>query len=146
MKNIVLFDLDGTLADCSHRLPHILGDSKDWQPFFESCDKDTPIAHIIQLARMYFGAGYEIWIVSARSAIVSEKTIQWINKYLPFPNTLLLRKPKDRRDDDVLKEEWLTSGTIPKERIHCVYEDRRRVVDMWRRNGIPCLQVAQGDF
>jgi hypothetical protein len=28
----------------------------------------------------------------------------------------------------------------------CVYEDRQSVVEMWRNAGLPCFQVAPGDF
>ena len=28
----------------------------------------------------------------------------------------------------------------------CVYDDRDKVVAMWRRNGVACFQVAEGDF
>jgi len=27
-----------------------------------------------------------------------------------------------------------------------VFDDRDKVVNMWRENGIPCLQVAPGNF
>jgi hypothetical protein len=33
-----------------------------------------------------------------------------------------------------------------KDRILCVFDDRQKVVDMWRDNGIDCFQVAPGDF
>ena len=31
-------------------------------------------------------------------------------------------------------------------RLVAVFEDRKRVVDMWRENGVTCYQVAPGDF
>ena len=49
--------------------------------------------------------------------------------------------------DDVVKEEWLLS--LPEEiksNISIVFEDRKRVVDMWRNHGIQCCQVSEGDF
>jgi len=30
--------------------------------------------------------------------------------------------------------------------ILCVFDDRQKVVDMWRKNGITCFQVNYGDF
>jgi hypothetical protein len=50
--------------------------------------------------------------------------------------------------DDSLKEMWLDEE-FPGERIQeieCVFDDRDKVVAMWRRRGIPCFQVAPGDF
>lgn len=37
-------------------------------------------------------------------------------------------------------------GTLPRERIAMVFDDRDKVVAMWRRQGLTCLQVAPGDF
>jgi hypothetical protein len=52
--------------------------------------------------------------------------------------------------DDELKEEWLDAydlpGLLPRDEILCVYDDRDKVVKMWRRNGLPCFQVAEGNF
>jgi hypothetical protein len=30
--------------------------------------------------------------------------------------------------------------------ILCIFDDRDKVVKMWRSNGIACFQVAPGDF
>lgn len=32
----IVFDLDGTLADCEHRIHHITKEPKDWRAFFEA--------------------------------------------------------------------------------------------------------------
>ena len=46
--------------------------------------------------------------------------------------------------DETLKENWLFD--IGKKNIMCVFDDRDKVVNMWRKNGLTCLQVANGDF
>ena len=46
--------------------------------------------------------------------------------------------------DEILKEKWLLE--IGKKNIMCVFDDRTKIVNMWRRNGINCFQVAEGDF
>ena len=45
-----IFDIDGTIADLSHRLPHIQKTPKDWTAFFASVADDVPIEHTIKLA------------------------------------------------------------------------------------------------
>lgn len=57
-----------------------------------------------------------------------------------------MRDAADHQPDHKLKRQWLTDGTIPKERVLCVYDDRASVVAMWRESGIACFQVAPGDF
>jgi hypothetical protein len=49
--------------------------------------------------------------------------------------------------DDELKESWLNNPEIiDKNRVVAVFDDRDKVVKMWRKNGIPCFQVAEGNF
>ena len=50
--------------------------------------------------------------------------------------------------DDKLKQIWL-DDLFPKkdkDKIVCIFDDRSKVVDMWRDNGLTCMQVAPGDF
>ena len=41
-KNIVICDIDGTVANNEHR-QHLLKGFKTWDAFFNALDKDTPI-------------------------------------------------------------------------------------------------------
>ena len=59
-----------------------------------------------------------------------------------------MRKAGDYRSDVEIKQElldnWLTHHK--KEEILRVFEDRKQVADMWRKNGITCYQVAEGNY
>ncbi len=58
-----------------------------------------------------------------------------------------MRKAGDYRDDVVVKREWLSEIEPPEfSRLTAVFDDRDRVVQMWRDAGVPCFQVADGDF
>ena len=50
--------------------------------------------------------------------------------------------------DDTLKQNWLDLlfPDNKKEDIVCVFDDRDKVVKMWRDNGLTCFQVAEGAF
>ena len=50
--------------------------------------------------------------------------------------------------DDELKQHWLDTlfPDDKKNGILCVFDDRQKVVDMWRRNGVTCFQVDDGNF
>lgn len=145
-KDIVLFDLDGTLANNDHRTHHLTTPPPDWQKFFAECDKDTPIEHIRLIFCAMAYAGYEIWIVSGRSDEVQDKTLEWLNEHGCAPHCIIMRKQGDYTPDEILKISWLNEGKIPKERVLCVFDDRQKVVDAWREAGLPCLQVAPGNF
>ena len=43
-----------------------------------------------------------------------------------------------------LKQGWLNDIGI--DNVLCVFDDRVRLVEMWRKNGLTCLQVNDGDF
>lgn len=52
-----------------------------------------------------------------------------------------MRSANDARSDDIVKHE--IAQQIAKDwYIYAVFDDRNRVVDMWRKAGIRCLQVA----
>ena len=56
-----------------------------------------------------------------------------------------MRGAEDHRPDHVVKREILNNG-IDKTKVWFVLDDRKSVVDMWRKSGLRCLQVQEGDF
>ena len=55
------------------------------------------------------------------------------------------KKKLEKLDDD-LKQNWLDSLFSNKDDIFAVFDDRQKVVDMWRSNGLNVFQVADGNF
>lgn len=149
-KDIVIFDLDGTLADCSHRIHHIQKPGKDWRAFFADCHLDAPIKANIDMLHAMWGSGFDIWIVSGRSDECREATEKWLAQHLiqggDSYKHLIMRKKGDFTDDHILNPSWLKDGTIPAEEVFCVFDDRARVVKGWRDAGMTCYQVNDGDF
>jgi len=149
----VIFDIDGTLADASHRVQHIKKQPKDWDAFFADMDKDKPIPHIVELLRLVRSSNFGTPVfVSGRPERYRGVTGKWLrehNIHNPEYHGLLrlfMRADGDRRDDDLVKYDILErlkyDGYTP---IMC-FDDRDRVVKMWRNNNVPCLQVAEGNF
>jgi phosphoglycolate phosphatase-like HAD superfamily hydrolase len=148
MKAIIC-DIDGTIADASHRLHHIATKPKNWDAFFKDCVNDSPINDIIDLVRMFRLISYEILYVSGRSDIVRQETQDWITKYTGFErNNLFMRQANDHRPDWLVKKEILYQlyKMYPNLRIEYVLDDRDQVVNMWRNEGLRVLQVARGNF
>jgi hypothetical protein len=138
--------LDGTLADITHRL-HFLQGKKDYDGFYQACVDDKPIEEMINLAWALKAADGEIWITSGRNEQVMAETAYWLDVYGVPHEALLMRHYNDYRSDDIIKQEMLDNMLdVDRERISMVFDDRERVVAMWRRNGLRCLQVALGDF
>lgn len=139
----VIFDLDGTLADITHRLHYIKGETKNWDAFHLACVNDEPKKAIISLFKALEADGeYKMFVVSGRNEMVRKQTERWLKDHYIIHDDLIMRPEGDHTPDDELKERWLLEGKLgPIEDILCVFDDRQRVVDMWRRNGLTCLQV-----
>jgi len=161
---IVVFDLDGTLANIEHRLHLIKGPGrKDWDEFFRQCAKDKPIWPVIATMQATIAAGHWVEIWSGRSEVVRVETTDWLERHgvlpydgsrthgLPLKDTRLgyqrirMREHRDNTPDHELKAKWFDELT-PEWRPELVFDDRRRLVEMWRSKGVICAQVAEGEF
>lgn len=124
---------------------------KDWASFFRGCGEDPPNTPVVRLTKL-LSREFDVIIVSGRPLDQCGKaTEEWLRKYLTFidgprvhPIHLFMRNSGDNRSDVDVKQEIL--DLLPKERIAYVLDDRDQVVEMWRKNGLCCLQVAEGKF
>lgn len=145
---IIIFDLDGTIALIDHRRHFVQNGKNEWGKFYAACVDDLPNQPIIEiygaLSRSLGCENIEIW--SGRSDLTKLDTACWLYANLPVRSTVTLkmRRHGDNTPDDELKERWLLEKGV--ENILMVFDDRDKVVNMWRKHGITCLQVAKGDF
>lgn len=146
-KQTVLFDIDGTLANIAHRRVFLDREPADWKAFNNAMGDDTLNTPIVDLYRTLEGSGvYEIIIVTGRNEKFRKLTEQWLAwNEIPFTR-LLMRQDNDQRADHIIKEEILNLLRDEGKEIAFVVDDRQQVVDMWRRQGIVCLQCDAGDF
>ena len=136
----VLFDLDGTLADLSHRLHHIKRHPINWDAFFAACGEDALIEPIHELAVALAAQGYKLVMVSGRSDITREATVEWLDKHGVPCHGLHMRRDGDFRQDFIVKSEILDALLAAGHEIAFVIDDRPSVVAMWRERGLTCLQ------
>lgn len=171
-KKLVLVDVDGTLADLTHRLHFVksqchwcegsglLGNGiqlctccngtkkqkKDWPRFFFNCKDDKPFPVVVDWVKaIHADPDYMVCIVSGRPIDkCGDETVAWLEKHgVPF-HRIFMRNSGDKRDDTIVKKEILDK--LPKQQIAWVIDDRQRVCDMWRANGLKVYQVAEGNF
>ena len=147
----IVFDLDGTLADGSHREHLILTPGrKQWDRYFDRCDMDAPIWPIVKtLQALHASRRHHIEIWSGRDNSVNWKTRQWLNLHgiLRCVKEVKLKPAGLKIEDHTLKEQWLFEYMTMYDKVpDLVFEDRARVVGMWRSHGVKCCQVAKGDF
>jgi hypothetical protein len=156
---IFIVDLDGTVADITHRL-HFIGatetkyvpykDTKDWEGFHNACVDDAPIWTVITVVRALAKAGHTIVYSTGRGEQSRLLTMQWLEKYrVPF-STVYMRKQGDHREDYVVKGEFLDQilahYKVTEKELGGAFEDRQQVVKMYRGRGVKVFQVADGNF
>ena len=148
-KKIVIFDLDGTLAliDDRRDLATKPNGKFDWDVFFnpDNINLDLPNQPVINMANILHKQGFRIFILSGRSDVTHQATVNWLNDNGIWWDHLVMR-PQNQLylPDNDLKQGWL--DTIGKDNVAMVFDDRQQVVDMWRQNGLTTFQVADGDF
>lgn len=146
----VVFDLDGTLADCEHRNHLVHGVEKPmWDMYYALCGRDKPILPVIELATNLIRRGNRIEIWTGRSAVAREDTEYWLNAVglgALCGAKLLMRPEGDHRQDVELKARWLATARESGFAPDLVIEDRTRMINFWRSQGIVALQCADGNF
>lgn len=158
-RPLYIFDLDDTLAITSHRQHLISGassgrDKKNWHAYFAECEGDTPNQPVIETLKQLRLSGAEAWIWSGRMDSVRAQTVRWLVAHAGFesgeldsPCILRMRDADDWTADHLLKQRWLGEmQTEDRARLIAVFDDRDRVVDMFRRRQISCFQVNYGNF
>lgn len=147
-KNIIVVDIDGTIAKVGDRLKYLQQEKKDWDAFYEHCDEDESIEDMCRLVEDFYEWGYHIVFCTGRRESVREKTREWIKQHLAigWNYGLLMRKDKDWRHDTEVKPELLTKAGGTLDNVYLILEDRDSMVAKWRELGYRCLQVTDGKF
>ena len=140
----VVFDLDGTLADDTHRQHHIAGEERDWDAYFAACKDDAPLWPTIGVLQMMVSLNHRVEIWTGRSESCREQTERWLTYVLGLEIRPLMRAEGDHRPDTVVKGEWLM--LCGDRRPDLIFDDRSKSVAFWREQGITCYQVAQHDY
>lgn len=106
-----------------------------------------PNISIVTLYKTLWESGdYEVIIVTGRNEQYRRITEQWLTwNDIPFVR-MLMRADNDNRADHIIKQEILNGLLAEGKDIAFTVDDRQQVVDMWRSNGITCLQCDVGDF
>jgi len=155
-RKSVFVDIDGTIADIRHRVHHINNDDpshkKDWEAFYEDIKNDKPIIPTMNLVRSMHADGWFVILITGRDAERKHSTRTWLKKY-NMPYDVLLMRPIGIHTTDVeIKRAWLNKmrdGELvfnDVEPPRLAIEDRQKVIDMWREEGLVALQCDEGDF
>lgn len=149
----VVFDLDGTLADIRHRQNWLRHKPKNWRAFPLNIAGDKPIPQTIQLTHLFGNQGYTIVILTGReegeNQKVRKETEEWLKTHNVLWDYLFMRPHKDHTQDHIWKKQMMYEVIIPSiGRPEMIFEDRKRVCNMWAEEGFFCFDVGQckGEF
>ena len=137
----IIVDIDGTVAKNMGR---------GWYDL-DRVGEDGVFEHIVDLVRTYsfHWWGLVVLFTSGRSEDAREVTDKWLRDNVVDEDMdwkLIMRPSGDNRPDSQVKYELFDQHIRGKYRVLFALDDRNQVVEMWREIGIPCLQVAPGDF
>ena len=141
MPHAVICDIDGTVALRNNRSPF---------DYSKVCE-DTFDPRMLEVLYTFIESGVKIIFVTGREDVDNcrELTIKWLDKNIAYSERgwdLIMRSKGDHRSDTEVKKEIYDKYIKDKYNILCVFEDRDKVVKMWRDEGLLCNQVYYGDF
>lgn len=135
-QKVVIFDIDGTLADSDeraewlnvckvckckepkHHLTYVppgeiscytfIAGGKDHEKYFQNIDKDKPVVPVIKWAQACYAEGDYVLVVSGRPTdVAGDATVRWLQRYGVDYKHLFMRAGGDYRDDTIIKQEIL---------------------------------------
>lgn len=141
LKCAVICDIDGTVALKGERSAYDM----------DKVDLDLPNKPVIELLESYVFDGPQklVIFVSGRNECAREKTKKWLIENVGnyTKNSLLfMRADGDMRNDAIVKKEIFDTYIKDKFYINFALDDRNSIVELWRKLGLTCLQVADGNF
>lgn len=141
MRDAIIVDLDGTLADNSHRVHHIKKEPKYWDVYNGLIKGDECNEWCNKIIKKFYVDNY-VLIVTGRMQTkqIEKDTIRWLyDNNIPY-DKIFFRKDQDFREDSIVKLEIYEQHIELNYKVLFVLDDRPRVVDMWRKIGLVCLQ------
>lgn len=146
MSKVIVFDIDGTIADMEHRRHWVATKPKNWPAFNAGMARDTVHKDIAALMDMFADKDYTILLCSGRGEESRAVTEAWLaDNDLPYKQ-LYMRGLQDYRQDSIVKVELLAQIRVQHGNPWLWFDDRQQVVDAIRAEGVRVLQVAPGDF
>ena len=146
MTKIIVFDIDGTIANIEHRRHWVASKPKNWAAFNAGMVHDTVHEDIKWINVNFAAQGHTMIMCSGRGEESRAVTSQWLNDNGIFFDDLYMRAHNDHRQDSIVKVELLEQIRQKHGDPFLWFDDRNQVVDAIRAQGVRVLQVAPGDF
>jgi len=148
--DVVVCDLDGTLAKIDHRLHWVRNEDKkerNWKKFFDEMYLDE-VNEWCRTLLVNMSNNNMIIYATGRPGEYMDITREWlVDNRLAFSGfELYSRLEGDYRADTQIKEIILEFEILPRYGILFVVDDRPSVCRMWRERGVTVLQCQDKEF
>ncbi len=135
-RNVVLVDMDGTIADATRRERRFLrGAKKDWPGFFRDMESDPPIADVLARVKQ-LSSDHDIVILTGRPEKYRSNTEHWLEQHRVKYIHLLMRRHGDTRPDYVAKAALLDEFLAGGRKVVLALDDRGPVCEAYRERGV----------
>jgi len=140
-----VIDLDGVLSDAASRQHYLEAPRRDWRAFFDACGDDQVIEEVKVLLDL-LDSGLRVVLLTARPARVHPLTEAWLHRYAIRWDLLLMRPWGDYEQSREFKQSSVWDLRSYGFDLRLAIEDDRRNVDMFRREGVPCVYFHSGYY
>lgn len=167
----VVFDLDGTIVDSSHRAAAKPCGAIDLQHWFDNCHRvvDDTLLPLAKYVRTFFDAGNDIVFCTARSMQQADhdwlarhadvlphhafysRAGRWVAKDSPEYADSFYGFIGDDRDDGVIKIEQITAHITAKgfrnfkEAEVIIFEDNLKTIDLFRQHRAIAINAVRAN-
>lgn len=135
---LILFDIDGTLANNTHRQHFIASNPKQWDAFFGALVHDVPMLPQISLLHALSACGYTPCFITGRPERYRDDTVAWLATHGMRRGRLYMRQNSDYASSPDFKQRVITHeiGLI---NVGLAIDDDPRVRAMLAGLRVPCL-------
>ena len=141
----VVFDMDGVLSDASGRQHLLDRPYRDWDAFFEACG-DDPLIDEVGVLLGALDPSFQVVLLTARPIRVRPHTLDWLERMGLRWDLLIMRDYGDYGASRDFKRRTVDELRTFGFELHLAFEDDRRNVEMFHREGVPCIYIHSGYY
>lgn len=144
MRDCIVFDIDGTLSDPSHRLGLLKKGAYDL--FHSKCHLDQPLGATSLTRLLHHRDMPAIVLVTARPETYMHETRGWLALQGVRYELMLMRQKEDFRPGAVIKREMFEKLRDLGYNVLLALEDQDDICEMLRAMYVPVMQVKGHDI
>jgi FMN phosphatase YigB (HAD superfamily) len=141
---VVIFDVDGTLANVDPYIHFVRGLKKDYDAFHEASIDAMPNFEVLQMLNQAVSDRHAILVVTSRKEKWRGLTSMWLAKNNARSNALFMRADNDYRPDYEVKKDILDKINEYWDVVHAI-DDNPNVIRLWQENNIPTTKIGDWD-